>query len=74
MTKKEKIQEISDYMMQVNSAEVTLTNLRKSGIIDEKNFIGLVNEGLARIWSELYEIRESVQNDNICWESEKSDS
>lgn len=74
MTKREKIQEISDFMMQVNSAEVTLDKLRKSGIIDEENFIRLVNEGLARIWSVLYEIRESVQNDNISWESEKSDS
>lgn len=75
MTKAERIAQIQEFLNKVNSAEVTLDQIIKNGILfEEENLVKYVNHGLATIWKELYDIRKSIENDTISWDSEKSES
>lgn len=75
MTKTERLAQIQGFMAEVNRAEVTLDQIIKDGILfEEENLVKYVNHGLATIWKELYDIRKSIENDTISWDSEKSES
>lgn len=75
MKKTERIAQIQEFMDKVNNAEVLLDNIQKDGVLfEEEVFVKYVKWGLTTIWKELYDVRKSIENDTISWDSENSES